>query len=241
MTEAEWLGCDYPATMLHFLYGLPGDERRAFCQGEIGSRKLRLFACACVRRVWHLLADPRSRTAVEVAERYADGQATRDALATAAYPGADDAILQAAEAVRDIAGKAVWEAAIAAARTASVQGAWYAAGGGSYYSGRAVEFSAGAPLAELECRDQCRLLRCVLGNPFHTPAPPRPAWLAWNDGTVRKLARTVYDERRFGDLPILADALEDAGCADADLLDHLREPGPHARGCWPVDLLLGLG
>ena len=66
-----------------------------------------------------------------------------------------------------------------------------------------------------------------------------PAWLAWNDGTVIKIAQAVYDERAFDRLPILADALEDAGCDDADILRHCREPGEHVRGCWVVDLLLG--
>jgi hypothetical protein len=83
---------------------------------------------------------------------------------------------------------------------------------------------------------QADLLRDVLGNPFH-PTECNPAWLAWNDGTVPKLAQAIYDERRFGDLPILADALEEAGCTDAAILDHCRGPGPHVRGCWVVDLL----
>jgi hypothetical protein len=66
-----------------------------------------------------------------------------------------------------------------------------------------------------------------------------PAWLTWNHGTVPAIARHVYDDRAFHDLPILADALEDAGCTNTDLLDHCRGPGPHVRGCWAVDLLLG--
>jgi hypothetical protein len=65
------------------------------------------------------------------------------------------------------------------------------------------------------------------------------AWLAWRDGTIPKLAQSIYDRRQFADLPILADALEDAGCDNADLLRHCREPGEHVRGCWVVDLLLG--
>ena len=69
--------------------------------------------------------------------------------------------------------------------------------------------------------------------------PNKPAWLSWNGGTVAGLARSVYDERRFADLPILADALEEAGCDNAELLTHLRGPGPHVRGCWALDLLLG--
>ncbi|HEY1381779.1 MAG TPA: hypothetical protein VGF55_33580 [Gemmataceae bacterium] len=82
------------------------------------------------------------------------------------------------------------------------------------------------------------MLRDIFGNPFR-PVAVEPAWLAWNHGTVPAIARRVYDERRFEDLPILADALEDAGCTNADLLAHCRGGGPHVRGCWAVDLLLG--
>jgi hypothetical protein len=86
---------------------------------------------------------------------------------------------------------------------------------------------------------QARLVRCVFGNPFR-PAPRLdPAWLAWDDGAARKLAEAAYDERAFDRLPVLADALEDAGCTDPELLGHLRSGGEHARGCWAVDLLLG--
>jgi len=66
-----------------------------------------------------------------------------------------------------------------------------------------------------------------------------PAWLAWHGGTMPAIARRVYDDRAFHDLPILADALEDAGCTNTDLLAHCRGGGPHVRGCWAVDLLLG--
>jgi hypothetical protein len=66
-----------------------------------------------------------------------------------------------------------------------------------------------------------------------------PSWLAWNDRTVVKLAQAIYNEKAFDRLPILADALEDAACSDVDILAHCRGPGPHVRGCWVVDLLLG--
>ena len=81
------------------------------------------------------------------------------------------------------------------------------------------------------------LLRCIF-NPFRR-ASIGAAWLAWNDGAIRKMAQVIYDARSFDRLPLLADALEDAGCTDADLLAHCRGPGPHVRGCWVVDLLLG--
>jgi hypothetical protein len=84
---------------------------------------------------------------------------------------------------------------------------------------------------------QAQLIRCIY-NPFFSQTIGS-AWLTWRDATVPKLAQTIYDERAFARLPILADALEEAGCADAAILDHCREPGPHVRGCWVVDLLLG--
>ena len=78
----------------------------------------------------------------------------------------------------------------------------------------------------------------IFGNPFD-PVIVNPAWLAWNNGAIAKLAQRIYDERSFADLPLLADALEEAGCTSAELLTHCRHPGPHVRGCWAVDLLLG--
>jgi len=79
------------------------------------------------------------------------------------------------------------------------------------------------------------LARDVFRNPF------RPVTLdcSWLTPTVLALARSVYAERAFERLPVLADALEDAGCTDRSILDHLRGPGPHVRGCWVVDLILG--
>ena len=81
-------------------------------------------------------------------------------------------------------------------------------------------------------------IRDIVGNPFR-PVAVSPTCLAWNDGTVRKIAQAIYDDRAFDRLPILADALEDAGCDDADILAHCRSGGEHVRGCWVVDLLLG--
>jgi hypothetical protein len=85
--------------------------------------------------------------------------------------------------------------------------------------------------------DQCVVLRDVLGNPFRRPTAD-PAWLT---STVAQLASGIYADRAFDRLPILADALLDAGCEDADVLAHCRSTGPHVRGCWVIDLVLGLG
>lgn len=82
------------------------------------------------------------------------------------------------------------------------------------------------------------LLREIIGNPFQ-PITIDPAMRTWNAGCVERLAHAIYDERAFERLPILADALEEAGCDLAALLDHLRGPGPHFRGCWALDAVLG--
>jgi hypothetical protein len=56
---------------------------------------------------------------------------------------------------------------------------------------------------------------------------------------VPRIARGIYEGHRFEDLPILHDALLDAGCDNQDVLDHCKDPGPHVRACWVLDLLLG--
>jgi hypothetical protein len=85
----------------------------------------------------------------------------------------------------------------------------------------------------------CDLLRDVAGDPSRATPAIDPAWLTWNDGIVKRLAEGIYAERRFEDMGVLADALEEAGCDSEEVLSHLRRPGPHARGCWLVDLLTG--
>ena len=83
---------------------------------------------------------------------------------------------------------------------------------------------------------QSAILRDIC-NPYRPVTIPA-ALLKWNDRAVIRIAQAIYDERAFDRLPILADALEDADCDDADILSHCRGPGPHVRGCWVVDLLL---
>jgi hypothetical protein len=88
-----------------------------------------------------------------------------------------------------------------------------------------------------EKRAQCRLLRCIFGpRPFR---PPRidVSWLAWGSGAAVRIARAIYDQQRWADLPVLGDALEETGCTDAEILGHCRG-SDHARGCWLIDLLL---
>ena len=91
------------------------------------------------------------------------------------------------------------------------------------------------PWAKTEMAAQADLLRCIFGNPFR-PVTLNPSWRTSN---VVGLAQSIYADRAFDRLPILADALEDAGCDNADILNHCRQPGEHVRGCWVVDLVLG--
>ncbi len=99
-----------------------------------------------------------------------------------------------------------------------------------YLLGRGGELGAPGPMA--------RLLRDLFGNPFRPPCPLGASVRRWNGGAAERLAGAIYEGGRFEDLPVLADLLEEAGCCDADLLGHLRGPGPHAKGCWAVDLIL---
>jgi hypothetical protein len=216
----------------------------AFLQGRASDRKLRLFACACYRR-WGRVEGDRARGAVEVAERYADGLATpgeleaarRDARANFAqaqlgYSGALASFVEYSGYAGALAsfGEDSDVAQELAAAGAALASTAPAVGNAAGLSGDA-DHVFGGDHEEVPLRD-------VFGNPFR-PVRIDPAWLAWNGSTVPRLAQTVYDERAFDRLPVLADALEDAGCSDADLLGHLRGPGPHVRGCWAVDLLLG--
>jgi hypothetical protein len=88
-----------------------------------------------------------------------------------------------------------------------------------------------------EQKYQARLLREIVGNPFR-PVVIDPSWLCWNGKTIHKLAQSIYENQAIEQLPILADALEEAGYTNPDILDHCRKPGEHVRGCWLVDLLL---
>jgi hypothetical protein len=84
----------------------------------------------------------------------------------------------------------------------------------------------------------CHVVRDIFGNPFRRPGID-PTWLTWNASTVVNMTQAIYDEMAFDRLPVLADALEEAGCTNADILSHCRSAGPHVRGCWVVDLILG--
>jgi len=259
MTKAKWLACTDPTPMLKVL------------RDKASDRKLRLFVCACCRRIWHLLEDERSRQAVEAAESFAEGRKGHEELGVAAE----------AAGVASLAAGAGWLAASAAWQVTlpeiSVQREWEAdeysssalvlhdlwkqgsAAEAAGYAADAVASSAvdGPPARDIpkqiaeatwnrvrasERKRQARLLRCIFGNASR-PAPADPTW---RTATTVSLATAAYEDRNLPSghldpdrLAVLSDALEDAGCDNADLLAHLRGPGPHVLGCWVVDLILG--
>jgi hypothetical protein len=231
MTEAEWLACDNPQAML---------ETQPDCVNE---RKTRLFGCACLRAAWEIgrptepdVTDQRQYRTVELAEEHADGQASFEAL-RAAYEYACQAPRPALRLFFD------WGYVCCVPHAVSSQVTSRLCGGfrltlsrwGTWReqwrrAWKKYDASVNRLLAEL--------LRELLGNPFRS-AVADPTWRSRDDCTVLRLAHAIYHERAFDRMPILADALEDVGCADPDILSHLRGPGPHFRGCWVVDLLLG--
>lgn len=223
MTPHEWLTSDDPLRMLELV------------RVRASGRKLRLFACACCRRVSHLFANKYGHRLLYVAEQYAEGNVSRQALQAAQDALGSGGAANAAQAASRQACYALSGGDV----VATVRDAALALGYETAYRGGTDGW--GAPRAAAvrsEKEFQARLARDVLGNLFHTVALD-PGWLSPRSGLVKTMARTIYEERRFDELPILADALEDAGCDNVDILSHCRRLGPHARGCWVLDLILG--
>jgi hypothetical protein len=219
MTKNEWQTCTDPEVMLEFL----GDKA--------SRRKCILFVCACERRMWKHPDCERAK--VKATERYADGLASpKEVLATLQDIGIDGVDLDFVEVSMGDDDWTNLESADVAEFAADVvhskrkkttdledERAWKAA------------FAA-------EQAAQCELLRDIFGDRGRLPRI-RTAWLTWNNGTVIDLATAIYEARDFERLPVLADALEEAGCMQPAMLQHARGGGVHARGCWLVDRLLG--
>jgi hypothetical protein len=233
MTNSQWLTCTDPDTMLDALQKLGSASRggmfrwlRRAAPGPEG-RKLRLFACACCRRIWPLLSDPRSRSAVETAEQFAEGRAPRAEL-FAAWVAAG----QAAEEVEAF-GEAFRWAAGAALAAASAE-AW-AAWGAAWATAAARQRATGSGAAERAA--QCDLLRDIFGNPF-AAGHRQVSCESRRARRALALARGIYEGQRFGEMPRLAELLQDAGCDNAEALTHCRICPQHVRGCWVLDALL---
>ena len=236
MTEAEWLACEDTRPMLEYL-------------GEKASdRKLNLFAAWCCWAIWGHMKKG-SRRNVEVTERFFEGRARQTVLnaaiakATAAFEDTSENTIEhyitlpaSLVPVND-----VQEADCVAYTVAKVVAHPPVYPDDSIETTDETETTYAAKVLSEQAR-QCRVLRCIFGNPF------RPVTLgpAWRTPIVLCLAEAAYDDRSLPSgtldpdrLAVLADALEDAGCSDADILSHLRGPGLHVRGCYVVDRLLG--
>lgn len=197
MTEAEWLASTDPRQML------------AFLKGKVSDRKLRLFACACTRRVWEPVwktgRHESDRATVEAVEQLFDGTADSSKLAT-------------------IRAAASLEVELLACENA-FGAAWWAT----------EELPDAMPDWREEMAPQAELLRDILGNLFHPVGIER----SWLTAAVVGLAEAIYSDWAFERLRMLADALEEAGCNDEAILSHCRGSGPHVGGCWVTDLILG--
>jgi hypothetical protein len=226
MTEAEWRACEEINELV--LFHLPTASRR----------KLRLLLCACCRRLWKVLKSREDREAVEVAEQYAD-RTIPDARRAEARRQTTPVL-----ALRQRLGNPANPAHHAAARTRDLANeVWTGLTGARNAASIAETLRTGAfgPAHRDEEVAHCELAREIFGNPFR-PVQLYPNWRT----AVLQAALVAYEKRKLPQghldarrLAALTDALEGAGCDNTDLLGHLRSPGPHVRGCWAIDLILG--
>ena len=242
MTEEQWLSCSNPQPML---------ECRQ--QGKSSDRKARLFAgVACCRRIWPMFEDDRSRRAVEAAEAYAEGRIEKQALKACWDAEGVTTVGHAVDGVT--AADAVWGAGWAAVNVAEARKEAMAEKRYRDDVERMLNGLSRRSFANLEARlkkedrayrterqAQCAILRDIVGNPFRTVEFDP----AWRIPTIVTLACSTYETLvpegtlDRGLVLTLGECLADAGCCDASLLEHLRGPGPHWRGCYALDLILG--
>jgi hypothetical protein len=185
------------------------------------ARKLRLFAAGCCRRLVGLLSDRVVRV-LDRAERFADGEITERTLTTAwrnvSNPGSHNGSARAW--AKSTVSAAISVYSVVDSLKLVTENAL-----------RSVEKRS----KSVEAAAQATLLRDIFGNPFRKVAFDKE----WRTDTVVALARQMYESRDFSAMPILADALQEAGCENDDILSHCRGTGPHVRGCWVVDFVLG--
>jgi hypothetical protein len=186
-------------------------------RGKTTERKRVLFGAGCCRVLYHgfLARYKEIEGRVLTVERYADGQASEAEYRQATWAW----IWKLGDLIRpgENSPPPDPEALVGNAALAWLCGPW-------------------ARVASSDSPEAVPVLRDIF-NPFGPTLDP--LWLVWEGGMVSNLARGIYEERAWDRLPVLSDALEEAGGTDADILSHLRSPGPHVRGCWAVDLVLG--
>lgn len=240
MTEEEWHG----NTNLWSLWG------HAIECDLLNERKRRLLALACCRRIAEHLVDPRSVRMLAAAEEFCDGRLDYESFADdtqAAFLAARElseqmtpgAVRLAADGVKWLGvdqfkiGRAIEFANELPGYLAAVQAGLAPREFVGYETDHFWESEVYKLEQEREMMVQARLLRDIVGNPFRTQALD----IDWRTSTVVSLARATYDDQDYLRLPILGDALEDAGCGDSQMLAHCRDPKQrHVKGCWLIDL-----
>jgi hypothetical protein len=241
MTKRQWFASKDPDAMLSFLeehLTFDYEDEEPFHIPAV--RKLRLFGVACCRHVDRLLTDNRSRTALDVMVRYLDQLATKKQLERAV-----DSCAKVTWELPEIS--AEYSAACAVCRAlddidddfrdvSEVASHVVNAVVDELPDDQKEKVHLMERVAKAQRVAQAQFLRDIFGNPFRTVTLD-PAWLT---SDVQALARQMYDSGDFSTMPILADALQDAGCNDEEILSHCRDPkATHVRGCWVLDLLLG--
>jgi hypothetical protein len=221
VTEEEWLACTELERLISYLKEANGKQL---------DRKARLFACACARQAWGRL-HAQGQKAVEVAERFADGLATAEELTSIRNVGMD----AWSNASLD------WSVMVCNGLAVSLENGFSGALYAAKHTPEAL-IPLGSPNRKQAKAGARRAIHTffidIFGNPFRS-VTVSSACLSWHDGLIVSMARQMYDHRDFTDMPILADALEEAGCTDQEILAHCRLEGEHVRGCWVVDLVMG--
>jgi hypothetical protein len=221
VTEAEWFAGTTPQPMVRFLLDRTAD------------RKLRLLACALYRARWPAPADPRCEKAVAAAEAFADGRTTLARMEAAGRAaGAAAAVRNADLLYADTSDRPAWRAA--RALLAEVDAAQQTTQRRAQDAVWRLSALAVKGVSAARRAAGCEVVRDVVGNPFR-PVAFDPSW---RSSAVLDLARHIDTGRAFVLMPVLADALADAGCDDEVLLGHARGGGGHWKGCWLLDGLL---
>jgi hypothetical protein len=219
-TETEWLSCDTPTLML------------AAVRETLSCRKDRLLAVAICRQIDAQGLDERCRHTIQIAEAFADENATMDQL-RAAYVEAVD-VQKATSGDRAIPNAQLNYAQTLAADAVRLCSEPDRSHVSILTLQRALSVAAYRSTIETDNRSFILLVHDIVGNPFREVKIER----RWLTSTVIDLANAIYEGQAFDRVPILADALMDAGCNSKAIVEHCRGPGPHVRGCWTVDLLL---
>jgi hypothetical protein len=224
MTEQEWRESKNYQSLLKFLWGRTSD------------RKLHLFVCSSAKRLWGRHPVDAVERVIELVGRVADGHLTKgEALRVPEYKRWEEITHQELTQHRARGKEGELRRAVMLAVTLPYD-AWRNAITTARNAIDTARMCGGLNERIAERDEQIKLIRDIFGNPFR-PVTPDPAWQTPNAVT---LAQTMYDTRDFTAMPLLADLLEEGGCPAA-VSEHCRSPGPHVRGCWVVDLLLGKG